>query len=287
MSAYTKRRIERLADDMQELADSSHRLFGFSLICGSKGTRIRIPRKWERIVSHFTVRRTENLVFTKHPYWAEVHPDFTRCIWWWGDLQGIEQFKQWMERMSSVVQDDAGLLNDVQAEQGGFQLLVALCRFAREQARRPDLVRRRVLRISKSLLDQQMGSDEKPGGSKFLMNEVTAPAPVLALAIVKCILGEPVSGPRLTVDRKKNLAILDGIPCQMIRELIFILDVLIKANGSIVSAADIKEQAPALKKVERLDRLINRDLARKCPEVRKAIENVPKKGYRIRREYLA
>lgn len=288
MSAATKRRLERLADDMQELADSSHRVFGFSLILGSKGTRIRSPQKWEEIARQVTIRSDENIVFTTPPYRAEVNPDSSCCIWWWGDSEGIEQFRRWTERMSSVVQQDPGLLTNVRAEPGLFGMLEALCQFAQEQANGPDLVRRRSFTIPKSLLGQPTGGDKGTGRSKFLMIEVAALGPVFAKAVFGHILGVPTGGPRLIVKPEENRAILDGIPCcRLVPELILILDVLHRANGNIVSATSIKEQAPKLKKIERLDRLINRDLQRKCPELRAAIENVPKKGYRIRREYLA
>jgi len=287
MSAPTKRRLERLADDMQELADSSHRVFGFSLILGSKNTRIRSPQTWGNIARHVTVRSDDNIVFTTKPYRAEVHPDASRCIWWWGDPEGIEQFKRWTERMSSVVQQDPGLLTNVRAEPGLFGMLDALCQFAQEQANGSDLVRRRSFTIPKSFLGQPTGGEKGIGRSKFVMIEAAALGPMFAKAVLGHILGVPTSGPRLIVDRNNNTATLDGMTYPLGKELVLMLDVLLKANGNIVSASSIKEREPTLDFIERLYRLINRDLKRACPQIREAVENVPKKGYRISSEFLA
>lgn len=65
------------------------------------------------------------------------------------------------------------------------------------------------------------------------------------------------------------------------------LDVLVKANGSVVSLSDAQKKEPLLAQMwDRIDRPLNK-LKQDHPNIYKVIKRAGTKGCRIRDEYLA
>lgn len=284
----TKRRLERLADDAQELDDSSHSMFGFALIAGPKVIRIRDPQRWARIGKYVAIHTEDPLVMTSPPYWVELDPEVRRCISWWGDSEGVERFKEWTERMSSLFEGDATLLGDIAHESGTFGALCALCELAQHKPELSDLVRKRVIRIPEQLLGRQLIQRDKPWKNKVFVLEAAKRGPHFARDIINYLLGQLPRGPRLNVYPERNRVTIDGDGYQLNREYVLVLEVLLKANGNTVSRRSMAEQQPALKHWENdLDHVIKERLPRDCPALRGVIEAVPRKGYRIVKDYLA
>jgi hypothetical protein len=75
MPDSTRQRLERLADDAQELAESSHGVFGFVLLAGPEGTRIRDSQTWVQVGRHArgSVERDEVVRLEDDDGYWDVH----------------------------------------------------------------------------------------------------------------------------------------------------------------------------------------------------------------------
>lgn len=286
MPDSTKRRLERLADDANELMRLSDHVFGFILIVGPKGTCIRDDNTW------LAIGKLAAIPGDLTPVWIrdyQVETGFTepRCIWWWGNPRGVDQFKQWAERLALLLEDAPTLLGGIGAEWGLFGIMCALCMYARKQPELSDFVRELVVRVPDTLLRRSEGlSDEKIPKNKVYMMQVIIEGASFAHKVASYMLGQLPREPRLTVNRDEKTVTLDGTPYRPFKEIVIILDVLHKANGERLSMSTIQDREPELGYLDRFTHLLNK-MKKRWPELYEVIVREGKKGYRIRKEYLA
>lgn len=273
-----KRRLERLADDAYELSRLPGHVFGFILIVGPNGTRIRDENTWLEIGKYNSVPGD------MYPVWMRdfrVDPDpyEARCVWWWGDHRGVDRLKDWAERMSLILTDDSTLLGGITAESGLCGALCALCKFAGTQPELSDLIRDRVAEVGNY-------PNEKIPKNKVYMLHVIPEGGYFAHVVASYLLGQSPRGPRLTVDVQEDTVTLDGKTYSLENSLyVDIVDELVKGKGGYVPFPEMAKNKELIRKKKRLDRII-KQFKLDCPKIGMLIESAEGKGYRIPKEYL-
>ena len=264
------------------LGRSACRKFGFVLIATRCHDRIRDAQRWEDIGHESTDSACGPLkYYMSPPYWVEPHRDRLRCIWWWGNSEGVDRFKQWAERMSLLMEDDSTLLGGIETKPGTFETLHALCLLAGKRPELSSLFEERIVRVPARLVRRHCPShteDGKPVMGNVFVQQVFGPAATFAHKVASHLLGHLPKGPRLTVNPETNTAILDNLAYELPRELILILHVLYEANGEVVSMPRIQEREPDLQAWRKPHRLINIDLKNGFPKIFGTVESVGKAG---------
>jgi hypothetical protein len=294
-----QRRLERFRDDLDEISERWVRPLGFGIITSSANTAIRSRKVWEFVAAIAETRADDKALQLRLDPWVDPAPDGKHCICWWGETEGVKAFQQWAERVMVFLQhhDDiltrrkANLLLEEGKEPDYYNASLMFCQFASSDPDLRDFTKRRTLlnlatRQSQSLKNIPKLLKQFDSPPQFAIVEVSF-APRFARAVISRLLGETIRVPRLTVNRRRNEVTIDGMVYELPEEYVVHLDVLVKANGSVVSLSDAQKKEPLLAKMwDRIDRPLNK-LKQDHPNIYKVIKRAGTKGCRIRDEYLA
>ena len=284
MDARTKRRLERLRDDLAE-SDDLFGNFSFGIISSTPETPLIDPQSWQFLERPIAFRETEavNQRFSAKPgpYSFDPFDDGKRCIFWNGNAKGVEAYKDWLNRLGAFLIYQDGLLSlqqDVNPNQESqkrgphgirvipkkplenevyHRTLATFWSLAESEPKFADSIcawdidNKRIRRASLPVpLKKQKTLPT------FVMQEPTMRAAEYGEMMIDYLLGQLPRPPRLTKDDATKTVTLDGETYNIAEDDFLILKVLIKAGGIPLTATQIKEKEQLLEGGTRFDRRI-------------------------------
>lgn len=256
-----KRRLQRLNDDLVDIRDSGRVPFGFGIVISSTSIRLPHPMSWQFLERQVVQSRgkDEPIPFEPNP-WFDPFPDGSACIRWWGDEDGVKEFKDWAKRASNVIRKHPEWLSEGDIARGYHWILSAFVRFAKKDADLKRLVKTRQILDSKTVVmacRSQMPSSlwlREPLPIFFL--EEVGFATRFGSKVAEKLLGAPAKGPRLSVNVEKNEVMLDGTTYGADIVYVLILHELLNAKGLPITRSRMQTMHKILNEEARLDRKI-------------------------------
>ena len=295
MDNSLKRRLQRFCDEIQEISDQRKSPFDFGIITSSSETPIHSKAVWRFAQRHIFDALRRKRIGRRYfkPFWVDPFPDGSASLWWAGDEDAVDAFKKWSTRLSNLLRNHPDICPELPTSRGYHSMLwnfVGLARSTDDLAFLAEKREQPLVDLSDVEPECMTGfppavrrQDSRPS---FGFHEILCHADVFGSAIAHLLLGEPFRVPRLSVDRRRNEITLDGRVYPLDIEYVVLLDVLVKANGSIESFPSMKEKEPVLKEYSRITRILDA-LKKTHPDVYEVIERLPTQGYCIRDEFLA
>lgn len=287
MTTETKKRLERLRDDLIELRDADLPPCGFGLITlkGEPGIRLLHHSAWQFLERWVECSRESDdcIRFELNPY---HDPDSVgqSCLRWWGNRDRIAKFQQWAASASVVLRKAPDVDPNIEVGPGYHGVMPALVTLAKSMS--SPFVRHSLLLststispTSRKSLPLLLRSLESP--LEFAFDDVSTWAERFALEIFEKVFQEPSTQPRLVVDLNDKSITLNGQTRWPGDVFVHILHELLRAQGRSVSRSEMRKN-PVLAPEERLDRVI--DSLRKKMNIDIVSS---RKGYALPTKYLA